>query len=244
MFVGRLRLLSAWLLILLISVVLMWRWGLRDSKFTDEEATPEALSSWRREVRRGRFGRAQSKLLVTTVVVAAVLLLSWVSCLFTREGGIKLGIKIPVALLPILSAIAGSIFTAMRSTPVPTEDHEEPKQPSWISRLVFAATPPLVVSVLAVAASAIVHWLLLSLSNPDSAYQSSIYILLSAAAILSIALCMGLAIYELQGVQWSQMLQLKLRPVVFFAQTQRRLVSRIWAKRLDVVVSTSARRSI
>jgi predicted acylesterase/phospholipase RssA len=213
-YVGRLRLLTAWVLLLLISVVLMWRWGLSDNKFTDKGATPEALSSWRREVRRGRFGRAQSKLLVTTVVVAVVLLLSWVSCLFTRGGGIKLGIKIPVALLPILSAIAGSIFTAMRGAPAPTEDHEEPKQPSWISRLVFAATPPLVVSVLAVAASAIVHWLLLSLSNPDSGYQSSIYILLSAAAILSIALCMGLAIYELQGVQWSRMFQPSVRSAI------------------------------
>lgn len=206
----RLRFLIAWLVLLLTSVGIMWRWGLGDRKFTDGETTPEALSSWKREVRRGRFGRAQSKLLVTTAVVAAVLLLSWVSCLFTGDGGINLSIKIPVALVPLLSAIGGSIFTAMRAAPVATEDQQAAKPPSRTSRLIFAATPPLVVGVLAVTASAIVHQLLLSLSN-----QSSIYALLNVAAILSIALCMGLAIYELEGVQWAKVLQLSVPSVIF-----------------------------
>jgi len=198
-YVMRLRFLITWLVILLTSVALMWRWGLSAHKFAEGEATPEALSSWKREVRRGRFGRAQSKLLVTTAVVAVVLLLSWVSCLFTRDGEINWRIKIPVALLPLVSAIGGSIFTAMRAAPAPTEDQQSSKPPSWISRFVFAATPPLVVGVLAVMASAIVHRLLVSLSN-----QSSVYNLLSVAAILSIALCIGLAIYELEGIPWSK----------------------------------------
>ena len=204
MSIRRLRFVAASLVLLLTSIVIMWRWGLGNRKFPEANPTPEALSSWRREARRSRFGQAQSKLLVTMAVVAVVLLLSWVSCLVTRDlltasDWTSLGIKLPVALLPILSAIAGSIFTAMRSTPEPTDDQQQPKSPSWFSRFVFAATPPLVVSVLAVAASAIVHQLLIKLSNPASIDQ--ILPLLIVAAILSIALCVGLAIYELEGIQ-------------------------------------------
>lgn len=203
--VRRLRLLVGALFTVLIVIGLMWRWGLQDGKFADAEATPEARSAWRREVRRGRFSRAQSKLLVTTAVVAVVLLLSWVSCLFTRDGRLNWGIKIPVALIPLISAVGGSIFTAMRSTPMPTEDHEAPKPPSRASRFVFAATPPLVVVVLAVAASAGVHQLLITLSSQDLEYQKSIYAFLSVAAVLVIALCMALAIFELEKFHWSRM---------------------------------------
>ncbi len=214
-YVRWLRFAVVWILILLVSVLIMWHWGLNDHKFANGEATPEAISSWKREVRRSRFGRWQSKLLVTTAVVSVVLLLSWVSCLFTRGDGIRWGIKIPVALVPILSAIGGSIFTAMRATPAPTEDRQTSKPPSWMSRFVFAVTPPLVVCVLAVTASAIVHQLLLNLAKPDSAYQSSIYALLNVGAILSIALCMGLAIYELEGIEWSRLFQPSLQSAIF-----------------------------
>ncbi len=203
-YIRRLRFTVAWLLILGIGVLILWRWGLSDENFADGERTTEAVSSWKREVRRARFGQWQSKLLVTTALVSVVLLLSWISCqftsLFTRQGEIGLKVKIPVALIPILSAIGGSIFTAMRATPAPTDDQQASKQPSWISRLVFAATPPLVVGVLAVAASVIVHQLLLSLSDPNSTY--AIYAPLYVATSLSVALCVGLAIYELQGIQW------------------------------------------
>lgn len=206
-----LRIAVAWLLILLIGVVIIWRWGLSDDKFVHGENTPEALYSWKREIRRGRFGRWQAKLLVVTAVVAVVLLLSWISCLFTRDGDVRLGIKIPVALIPILSAVAGSIFTALRSTPVPADDSRAAKSPSWISRFVFAATPPLVVCVLAVVSSVIVHQLLIHLSNPNY----SISFLLNVAAILSIALCMGLALYELEGIRWSD-LKLRSKPFAVF----------------------------
>ena len=209
-YVTRLRFVIVWLAVLLTSVVIMWRWALRDHRFTEGEATPEALSNWKREVRRGRFGRAQSRLLVSTAVVAAVLLLSWVSCLFTRSSVITPRVKIPVALLPLLSAIAGSVFTALRTAPVPTEDQHLTKPPSWATRFVFAATPPLVVSVLAVTASAIVHRLLLNLSG-----QNSIYALVDVAAVLAIGLCIGLSIYEMEDVQWSKVLQPSVPSVLF-----------------------------
>ena len=210
-YVMRLRFVIAWLLILLTSVVAMWHWGLRDHKFADGEGTPDALSNWKREVRRGRFGRAQSRLLVTTGVVAAVLLLSWVSCLFTRSDGIiPSRIKLPFALLPLLSAIGGSIFTAMRTAPAPAEDQQLSKPPSLITRFVFAGTPPLVVCVLAVAASTIVHRLLLNLAG-----QSSIYALVDVAAVLAVGLCIGLALYEMEGIQWSKVLKLSVPSIVF-----------------------------
>jgi len=208
-----LRIAVGWLLILLIGVVMIWRWGLSDGKFVHGEKTPEALYSWKREIRRGRFGRWQARLLVLTAVVTVVLLLSWISCLFTRDGEVRLGIKIPVALLPILSALAGSIFTALRSTPVPADDPRAAKSPSWISRFIFAATPPLVVCVLAVVSAVIVHQLLIHI--PPPAPESPTALLLSVGAILSIALCMGLALYELEGIRWSD-LKLRSKPFLVF----------------------------
>lgn len=217
-YLWRLGFVLGWFVILLGSVLLMWYWGLGNRRaFANGDRNSASLSSWKREVRRGRFSRAQSKLLVSASVVAAVLLLSWLSCLLTREGKISLpkSLRIPIALLPVLSAVGGSIFTAMRATPVPAADRSATKEPSWISRFIFAATPPLVVGVLAVAAAALVHLLLLSLASVTTESQAAINALLSIAAILAIGLCMGLSIYELEDIDWSKVLKASVPSLVF-----------------------------
>ena len=217
-YLWRLGFVFGWFVILLSSVVLMWNWGLINKReFANGVRDSASLSSWKREVRRGRFSRAQSKLLVSTSLVSAVLLLSWLSCLLTRQGKFSLpqSLRIPFTVLPVLSAVAGSIFTAMRATPVPAADRSATKEPSWISRLIFATTPPLVVGVLAVAAAALVHLLLRSLDNVSTESQAAINTMLSVAAILSIGLCVGLSIYELENIDWSKVLKASVPSLVF-----------------------------
>ena len=197
-YVYRLRLAIGWLAVLLGSIVIMWHWGLRSSPSVDGYDNPTASS--KREVRRGRFSRAQSRLLVATAIVAAVLLVSWLSLLFLKENRLTLGMKIPLTLLPLLWNLRGSIFAMLEEAPALFGDRAARKKASLSSRFVFAVMPLLVVGVLAVAAASFAHWLLLSLY-----YQNlAVPVLLNVAAALSIALCMGLAIYEMKGVQWSK----------------------------------------
>jgi hypothetical protein len=212
----RMRSVGAGVVALLVIVLCMWNWNVGDRAFRKTGVLSTGLSSWKREIRRGRFGRAQAQLLVTTAVVSVVLLLSWLTCVLSRNTEYHFGLKIPLALLPILSAIGGSIFTALRATPVAEGDRATSRQPSMVSRFVFATTPPLVVGVLAVFAAYIVHWLLLVfLSQRGKPFGNSLFALLDGAPVLLTMLCMGLAIYELEDVQWSKVFKLSLSSVVF-----------------------------
>ena len=212
----RLRLAAAGLAILFVIVFLMWNWRIGDQALKNNGIETNGLSSWKREIRRGRFGRAQSKLLVTTAIVSAVLLLSWLTCVLSRNKNFSFSLTIPFTLLPLVSAIGGSIFTALRATPVAEGDRGTSRQPSWVSRFVFAATPPLVVGVLAVLAAWFVHWVLLMfLSQKNATYGDSLFVMLDGAPVLLTMLCMGLAIYELEDVQWSRVFKLSLSSAFF-----------------------------
>jgi hypothetical protein len=197
--VTRLRVLIIWLAVLLGYILLAWHWRLKGNQFVDGYASSTVPASSKQEIRRARFGRAQSRLLVTTAIVAAVLLVSWLTPLVLRENRITLGMKIPLTLLPLLWNLRGSIFATLEDTPAFFADRAERKKASLASRFIFAATPLLVVGVLAIAAAAFANWLLLSLYNQNSQFQT-ISVLVNVAAFLSITLCMGLAIYELKAV--------------------------------------------
>jgi len=204
----RLRLLVAWFATMLLSVLLLWNLGVNDASFPKTDK--ETLTSWKRDVRRGRFSRAQSVMLVTTSIVGSVLLLSWFTCFLTKDQTFKLSFKLPFAVVPILTAVGGSIFTALRATPIINGERATAGEPSWMTRLVFAATPPSVVAVLAVLAAWFSHWLLVTLFG-----QQSIYVLLKVAAVLAIGLCMALAVYEMEDVSWSRVIRVSLAPVLF-----------------------------
>jgi hypothetical protein len=220
----QLRLIVAWVVVVSVSMILMWFWKL------DERSLPaadtETLSRWRRDVRRARFSQAQARLLVTTAAVSAVLLLSWISCLLARDNHLGVSWKIPFALVPLLSAIGGSIFTAVRATPITSSDRANPREPSLISRLIFAITPPLVVCVLAVIAAWFSHGVLVYYSMNQAKNLGAIWDFLKLSTFLSIGLCMGLALYEMQDLRWSKILRLSLAPVVFICLL---LINLSWA---------------
>ena len=210
------------LVILLVIVLFMWNWNVGERAFKKADVGDTTLSSWKREIRRGRFGRAQARLLVTTAVVSVVLLLSWLTCVLSRGtphppgNEYQFGLRGFLALLPVLSAIGGSIFTALRATPVAEGDRSTSRQPSMISRFVFAATPPLVVGVLAVLAAWSVHRLLtVFLSKENEQFGNSLYAVLDGAPVLLTLLCLGLAIFELEDVQFSKLFKLSFSSVVF-----------------------------
>jgi hypothetical protein len=212
----RIRLVTVGVVVMFLIVLLMWNLGINKYAFKKTGLDTTNFSSWKREMRRGRFGRAQARLLVMTAIVSVVLFLSWITCVLSRNNEFNFGLKVPFTLLPLLSAIGGSIFTAMRATPVAEGDRSTSRQPSLVSRFVFAASPPLVVGVLAVVAAWFVHWLLLIfLGQQGTAFGDSLFALLDGAPVLLTMLCIGLAIYELGDVQWSKVFKLSLGSVVF-----------------------------
>ena len=199
-----------WAVVAAVSVLFIWHWGLhaRDISGNDDETS----SRWKKEVRRSRFSRAQAKLLVTTTVVAGVLLISWVSAHSFNTKSWTGYLTIPFAIVPLVSAIGGSIFTALRATPTAGGDRSASREPSMISRFVFAVTPGLVIVVLAGLGGIAANRLLRTLTGT---YRDSVYVLLSVAAILAIALCVALAVYEMKDITWSKVRTRSLRSILF-----------------------------
>jgi hypothetical protein len=217
----QLRLMVSWAIVLVGSILFMWYWKLADRSFPIADS--EALARWKRDVRRSRFSRAQAMLLVITAIVAVVLLLSWLSCALAYSGSPLKGWKIPFAIVPLLS-IAGSIYTALRATPLPNADKATSREPTRVSKLIFAATPPLVVAVLAVIAAWFSHWLLAYYMSTGTnslgiatrhLHFWDIRGFLKFATILSIALCMLLALYEMQNLKWYKILRRAWAPILF-----------------------------
>jgi hypothetical protein len=197
-----------WAVLTIVIVLSIWYWGLNNKEIAGDNA--ENISRWRKDVRRNRFSRAQARLLVTTTVVSVVLLVSWLSA-----HGLQLqsspSLKIPFAIVPLIS-IAGSIFTALRATPTAGGDRSALREPSLVSRMIFAVTPGLVLLVLAVFGGFAANRLLLRLAQPGHA---DAHYLLYVAAMLAIALCIALAVYEMNDVKWSSVLEPSLPGLLF-----------------------------
>jgi hypothetical protein len=156
---------------------------------------PGLRRRWIREVRRNRISRMQTRLMIALVIVSAVLLLSGYShVLINRITNIGGTFRF-VGLLPLVSAIAGSIFTAFKASPSGGGDKHESRGPSKFSRIIFAVTPGLVVSVLALLVAAMSHALLgkIYLLRTDPTIQT----LLTLSAFFAISLCVLLAFYEM-----------------------------------------------
>ncbi len=199
-----------WAVVTTVFVLFIWHWGLhaRDISGNDDETS----SRWQKEVRRSRFSRTQAKLLVTTTVVAGVLLISWVSSHSFSTKSWTGYLTIPFAIVPLVSAIIGSIFTALRATPTAGGDRSASREPSMISRVVFVVTPGLVIVVLAGLGGIAANRLLRTLTGT---YREPVNVLLSVAAILAIALCVALAVYEMKDVTWSKVRTRSLPSILF-----------------------------
>ncbi|MFZ0751617.1 MAG: patatin-like phospholipase family protein, partial [Pyrinomonadaceae bacterium] len=212
-------LLGVWAAVTLIMVAFVWFWG-----FNQKEAgldDPETLR-WKKDVRRSRFTRVQAKILVTTAVVGVVLLVSWIC---TQQLPSKLvgfeNISITVlSFISIVGSIAGSVFTALRAKPTTGGDRSALREPSFISRMIFAATPPLVLVVLATSAGVVANRLLRALAPVvPRADVTGVPSLLNVAALLFIALLIALAVYEMKDVKWSKLLEPSLPALLFIGMT-------------------------
>ena len=210
---ARIPLLVGWTGLVLVIVCVMW-------VVKTPHSDPTASLLWRKEARRNRFSRAQAQLLVVTAVVATVLSLTYLTTLdlgFTFERVTPY--KIPLTIFPALIALAGSIFTAFRATPVVNEEKVAIRDVSTGSRIVFAITPGLVIFVLAMLSAKAGRRVLLSFHNlywldPTGAFQS-VSSMLEIFTMLAIVFCFALAVYELTDEAWSKLRELS-KPVIVF----------------------------
>jgi hypothetical protein len=157
-------------------------------------ADRETNIRWKREVWRNHISRIHTRLMVTAFVALVVLLLAGfgheIITYLRTFGGFKLN---ALSLVPVISAIAGAIFTAMRATPTGGGEKPGSREPSAISRFIFAVTPGLVLIVLAVFISWLGHWLLAKLLQTDR-----VGLMQTVAVFYGISLCLALAVYEMK----------------------------------------------
>jgi len=207
-----------WIGLILIVVAGMWVSG--TGGFDSSRDDPTARLLWRREARRNRFSRAQAQLLVAAAVIAVVLSLTWISCfsLSTNFKGLT-SLHIPLAVFPALIALAGSIFTAVRATPVVNEERVAIRDVSTGSRIIFAVTPGLVIFVLALLSAKAARYVLLTFWTNYGYYApdmlSSPGFMLQGFTLVAIIFCMALAVYELTDEAWSKLSALTIPVVVF-----------------------------
>jgi hypothetical protein len=190
-----------WVAVTVVALVFLWAWRVHNAQIAGEDP---ALLRWRKDVRRSRFSRIQAKLLVTTAVVGVILLVSWLCASGVPKGIVPARLNFSVGLVVTLMSIAGSVFTAFRAKPTSGGDRVALREPSFISRLIFAMTPPMVLVVLATSSGFAANKLLRVLIALGI---SQTQLLLYVAAMLFIALCIALAVYEMKDVKWSRIME-------------------------------------
>lgn len=176
--------------VLLLLSVFLRQPTTKNAPYTDRETNIR----WKREVWRNHISRIHTRLMVTAFVALVVLLLAGfgheIISYVRRVGDIRLNV---LSILPVLSAIAGAIFTAMRATPTGGGEKPESREPSAFSRFIFAVTPGLVLIVLAVFISWLGHWLLANLWSMER-----VTLMRAVAVFYGISLCLALAVYEMK----------------------------------------------
>lgn len=193
---------------LLVALCLLLNVFLRQPKMSNgSPADREVKIRWRREAWRSHISRTHTQLMVMAFVVLVVLLLAGfgheiISGLRDYRGYGNYGSYV-LGLLPVLSAVAGAIFTAMRATPSGGGERLPNREPSAISRFIFAVTPGLVVMVLAVIISWLGHWLIAHLWQ-----EPGVGLMQAVAVFYGISLCLTLAVYEMKWriLRWSRSL--------------------------------------
>ncbi|HKO35583.1 MAG TPA: patatin-like phospholipase family protein [Pyrinomonadaceae bacterium] len=221
--------LGVWGATTLVLTIFLWFGGPRYEKVGVDE------SQWKKDVRRNRFSRAQARLLVTTAVIGIVLFMSWTCTTTPLLTNLTSPLKsIPFGIVSLIS-IAGSIFTALRAKPTAGGDRAASREPTFISRTIFAVTPPLVLLVLATSAGFVANWVLDRIANtpPEpTPYLLSVAAqmlntliisprqtpyLLSVAALLFIILCAALAAFEMKDFKSFKILEPSLTAALFIA---------------------------
>ncbi|MGZ5437085.1 MAG: patatin-like phospholipase family protein [Pyrinomonadaceae bacterium] len=145
-------------------------------------ASRKSQRRWEKEVYLNRMTRWMVRFLIATVLVAAVLAVAGFGheaveyvCCYDAPGGTVLGSVIhyitkSISITSLFAAFAGLIYTWGKATPTGGGDKSETHEPSATSRAIFAITPPLAISVLAVIMAWLAHGLvsLVIANQPDS----------------------------------------------------------------------------
>jgi hypothetical protein len=181
--------------------LLLTAWALKPPDVRElPEDRLEGKGVWRWQAQRNRISRIHTKLMIALAVTSIVLLFSgfghWVLVALSNIP-LTENFRFPVALLiPVVTALGGSIFTAFKSTPAGGGDEHVSREPSAVARFVFAVTPGLMVTVLAVSAA----WLgdaLLGHIVQDIRQTNKLGLLLQASIFYGVFLCFALAVYEM-----------------------------------------------
>jgi hypothetical protein len=161
---------------------------------------------WRKLIQGNRLMSIQSTLIVNLVVIALILGLSGygyeIANYLLRDPTSQKSIADYVAKaggwLALIASIAGSIFTAIKSSPAGGDDKIEVQGAGSKTRLIFALTPLLVLISLAVAFAWLARWMLIQFHEAPEHYIVKI----NKAILISVSLYLFLAIYEIRN--WSK----------------------------------------
>ncbi|HLM57812.1 MAG TPA: hypothetical protein VK422_17030, partial [Pyrinomonadaceae bacterium] len=194
--------------------LLLWAWRRRTDAgagaAVDEDE--ETQAQWHQEVQRNRTTQVHTQLLICLAVLAGAFLLAGFGhelisyAYYSRENLLARTGGGAAALLAVL----GAIWTAVKASPVGGGDEKENAHPSLASRIIFAATPPLVLVVLALVIGWLAHyvfcfvirahdvtpvwWLTAPLGRGIPA--------LTVATFIGAGLCVILAASEIRSRRW------------------------------------------
>jgi hypothetical protein len=167
-----------------------WPWGVEERE-------------WRKELRKNKIDRVQATLLVILVLTIVVLLLAGFgyeigTYLFEPKRRQEYSDYIAKAggWLAIVAAVAGSIYTAVKTSPTGGADSDKSVKPSATNNLIFFLTPMLVLISLAVTFSWLSRHLLFKFSGDSFVVSRT----MTTAMIVGIGLCFFFVIYEAK--QW------------------------------------------
>jgi hypothetical protein len=183
--------------------------GLKEIESEDGKAERK---QWRKELRKSKIVRIHATLLVTFVLVAFALALAGfgheIADYFLLDPVPRESLANIVAKsggwLALIMAVAGSIFTAIKTSPTGGQDAEKKAEPSATAKLIFAITPPLVLLVMGVLLAKFSHWLLGLFNSRLQVYENNSWLLSDHMDWLTLAVCIAFslsfffAIYEMR----------------------------------------------
>ena|GEM_PF-1383738 len=194
-----------------IVAALLWKYAWRGTPKRDADLAarldPETSRRVRKEVQRNQTLRVQASLLVLLVIAAAVLALAGFGheiiehMRFLQRDEWQATVARWVGYVTGVLSIAGAIFTAIKASPAGGGDERELNHDSFVSRLIFSLTPPLVLVALAVCAAWASHQTLYYVTehaaNGDAPYKLRLPPV-TCAMLTSIILCLSFAVSEIK----------------------------------------------
>ena len=186
-----------WIAVAVFLVVYAWKPWDREELEDDQSALVRSRS----EMLRSRINNVYTRLLMLLVGLAMVLTVAGfghevIKCSYSGVIGEA---KNAIGLLILMAALAGVVFTAYRTRPRGGGDKREQGRPSIASRLVFALTPWLIVSVIAFAAAWVGHGVVAHMWRQHlNRLEPALIQYTKYASVFGISLCFILALFEMK----------------------------------------------